>query len=148
MKNIIILSMFVFLWNPGPVGVKAESYSQNTVTGVGHEVAFENEVWDDYGFWDSSQPTRVTIPVSGRYSIIVKPQFGRNPNGQRFTYILKNGVMLSTADIRSPAGNYNTIFTFYGVYEFQAGDYIEVSLMQTSGEDVRVSAVITLEREK
>ncbi len=94
--------------------------------------------YDTSAFFSSANPTRLTVPAAGYYifgSNISPPSASRN--GEQDLRILLNsgGVMLDAYTLAF-AGEQNGVVTaldICGIFHFNAGDYIEGWLYQSSG---------------
>lgn len=135
------------------IGLKIGSISQDLLTGAVTAISFTDsfglEEWDDANFWTSSNPTRIVIPYTGQYEFQVKSQFANNTTGQRFTYLQVNGSSPGLIHTTDPTGStFNTIYTDVITIDVNAGDYVEVMLMQNSGGTITGSAVAVVRRVK
>lgn len=108
------------------------SIPNNTFTAL----TFDNEI-DDTGALHStsSNPSRITFPVAGRYNFAASIRFQESASGYRLIGIYVNGSTPIAADGRVPVpgAGIQTDMGVSGTKTFAAGDYIEVKLFQDSG---------------
>lgn len=105
-------------------------------------LTFNSERYDDAAFHSTSSNTsRFTIPVSGRYAAGASVVFASNATGFREAWLLVNGTT-RIADMLIPAvSGISTRITLAGVeWEFTAGDYLEVFCYQNSGGSLNITA--------
>lgn len=109
----------------------AEAVRTGTNQSIPHNVEtaliWDGETYDDNNFWDIGNPTRLTIPETGRYLVGVT---ARLVNDVGSLYVKLNGSITV-----HPSFQRNAVF----MNLFTAGDYIEVTALQTTGSPVSIS---------
>jgi hypothetical protein len=138
-----LLVIALFLMNTGTAQVTALSEKIDSFAIA--PVSFDIEQWDENEYWSPENPSVLVIPRSGRYEVVIRPQFHNNPNGQRFVYLFVNGKYATLLEVRNAVGGtYNTLWVSTDIREYQAGDLVEVRLMQNSGIPLGATATITI----
>lgn len=95
-------------------------------------VAWSGEEFDSDGFWDSAQPTRLTIPDTGFYIVYAELAFPTaSTAGDRQIGFLVNGVFKRWG-IAGPGGLHRPGASS-GVLSLTAGQYVEVAAYQNTG---------------
>jgi hypothetical protein len=117
--------------------------TQPTLTsGTSLAIPFNAEDWDlRGGHSTSSAQSRYVFQESGKYTISGQMAFAANANGDRIAYVSLNGVTIILAS-EGRACAVATTFQAWSVdYAFNAGDYIELIGLQTSGVALALSAL-------
>lgn len=99
------------------------------------------------GMWAAGSPTRVTLPLAGKYRIYGRTRWKKNDNGHRAAwYRLNGGGTDYELDARQAVGSTSgsTVNNWYAEESFAAGDYIELYVRQTSGAALNLQASDTL----
>lgn len=94
-------------------------------------VEWDSENFDDGGYHDNvTDPERITIPLDGKYLIMATVAGTASGGGEpAFINITKNGtdVLLESGGyMAQPGGWTDGGFSVSGIFEFVAGDYLEV----------------------
>lgn len=118
------------------------SAAQSPATGVLTGLAFDSEYWDTDDMHDLAvNNTRLTFNTAGIYVVGAHLTWAANGVGTREAQILKNNAtILDLWKSLSYAGavNHSRLST---VDKFDAGDYIEVKVLQDSGGALAVNSV-------
>lgn len=127
----------------GGSGARVNRTTNQTITNnVETAISFSNERWDTDGYWNVAQPTRLTIPKTGRYTVGGAVRWASNATGYRQVLLRVNGTSYigTKNDQAITAGVHYIQVT--STWEFSAGDYIELDVVQNSGGalDVQVQA--------
>jgi Pentapeptide repeats (8 copies) len=90
------------------------------------------------GVFNSTQPSRMTAPVAGRYLIVATARWESNANGRRTIALEVNGTAAQIARSNISAfwfttATFNPEQTAEAIYKLSAGDYVEVLAYQDSG---------------
>ena len=93
------------------------------------------------GVYDSTKPTKMTAPITGRYLITASARWDSNAAGRRVIALNVNYPAAGWAQIArsSVSANWTTTAAFYPeqtaqtIYKLNAGDYVEVWVAQDSG---------------
>jgi len=118
------------------------SAAQSINTATFTALTFDTEDWDDDAYHDTGANTsRITIRVPGRYAIGCNVGFAANATGYRQVRLFVNGATSIKMVAHSAAAGGTTHHeALEAVYEFNAGDYIEVLVYQNSGGALNVDA--------
>src|SRR3990167_7372486 len=91
----------------------------------------------------STNPSRITVPVAGRYFVCPTVAFASNATGYRGCRIRVNGGTGTSYKIANSNGNGTGVNSMYimapGVIELNANDYIEAEAVQGSGGNLAVN---------
>ena len=115
----------------------AQTISTATQTKVEFD-AVDSDGWDCWSL--SPNPTRLTVPVTGRYMVTANVAFEASASGHRAINILKNNtVELARSDF-NPVSNsidtHSTVSTH--AVSLTKGDYVEMRVWQNSGSDLDI----------
>jgi len=103
------------------------------------------------GVFNSTQPTRMTAPVAGRYLIIATARWDTDTDGRRAMALEVNGgtVQIARSNVAGyfqRAGGMTTPYypeqMVEAVYRLNAGDYVEVRALQDSGGDLALLTMV------
>ena len=132
---------------PPFVGFHAISSGLTTTTSSWTKVAYSTEVYDTSGFHDNvTNNTRITIPagLGGFYQFAGYIDWASNGSGVRAAEIYKNNAsFLSLIQYPAIAGALMRP-SFFGIGQFAAGDYAELTAIQTSGGNLAVGSSLTV----
>lgn len=106
-------------------------------------VPFTSEEFDDTGMHDTvTQNTRITILVAGYYMIGFNGVFAAsNAYTRVFARLLLNGAIEIARDQRPGTSTTLTgVMHVTTLYQFDAGDYVEVQVSQSSGASRNLEA--------
>jgi hypothetical protein len=119
----------------------SRSTAQTIPTGTQTKVSFDAVDSDGWNCWDlSPNPTRLTVPVTGRYIITGNVAFDASSSGHRAVNILKNNtVELARSDFNPVSNSIDThsTVTCHAV-TLTKGDYVELRVWQNSGSDLDI----------
>lgn len=146
MYLVLLILQLALILSPMRGSAKVTAASQVLPPYQVNPVVMSVEYFDDCSCWSESNPTVVVIPNTGRYEVIIRPQFQNNLVGQRFVYLSVNGVPYLLETRNAVGGTFNTIWTSVDIRNYQAGDRLEVRLLQNSGVDLLASATLTIEQ--
>jgi hypothetical protein len=94
--------------------------------------------FDTAGLYSSGNPTRLTAPIAGIYHIIGQVQFNTAAGGYRQVSIHKNGSP-RLVSVLYPGGTY-LYAEASTLAKLNAGDYVEVKVVQSSGSPLSTFA--------
>lgn len=96
------------------------------------DLDFASEDWDDAAFWDAGAPSRLTIPTTGTYLVVMHSDWDTNTTGNRYIHIRLNGTtnIVAVTQGGSPGDARQCISL---VYKFTAADYLQMRVFQNSG---------------
>ena len=106
-------------------------------------MTFDSERWDTNALHDTSSNTsRLTAPVDGRYHIFGHVDFDSAAGGFRRVVIRVNGAGNEEIAVQTGPGDalHDTVLSVSTHYELMAGDYVELVVCQDSGAPVDVLA--------
>lgn len=119
----------------------SRSTAQTIPTSTQTKVVFDGVDSDGWNCWDlSPNPTRLTVPVTGRYIITGNVAFEAASSGHRALNILKNNtVELARSDFNPVSNSVDThsTVTCHAV-SLTKGDYVELRVWQNSGSDLDI----------
>jgi len=119
----------------------SRSTAQTIPTSTQTKVVFDGVDSDGWNCWDlSPNPTRLTVPVTGRYIITGNVAFEAASSGHRAINILKNNtVELARSDFNPVSNSVDThsTVTCHAV-SLTKGDYVELRVWQNSGSDLDI----------
>lgn len=119
----------------------SRSTSQTITTSTQTKIEFDNVDSDGWNCWDlSPNPTRLTVPVTGRYIITGNVAFEAASAGHRAISILKNNTLeLARSDFNPVSNSIDThsTVTCHAV-TLTKGDYVEFRAWQNSGSDLDI----------
>jgi hypothetical protein len=105
-------------------------------------VTFNNEIVDTYNFFSSSNPTRLTIPLTGYYRILGSITFPFNATGYRKIAIRLNGVSIylkrNSVLALSSAPELTPISVITDPVLLTIGNYVEMEINQSSGATLTI----------
>jgi hypothetical protein len=113
-------------------------------TGIRSYVAWEQADFDTDSFWSAGNPTRITIPKTGYYLITGNIAFDLNSTGMRQVIFRQDGTtFLNYVSSGAAHDTADTNIAFAHIFLFEAGDYIETGVFQTSGGDLLLEEFAT-----
>jgi len=119
----------------------SRSTAQTITTSTQTKVVFDAVDSDGWNCWDlSPNPTRLTVPLTGRYIITGNVAFEASASGHRAINILKNNtVELARSDFNPVSNSIDThsTVTCHAV-SLTKGDYVELRVWQNSGSDLDI----------
>jgi hypothetical protein len=118
---------------------RSTNFSTNGSAGV--PVTFDGERWDTADMFDPGDPTKLCVPVSGKYFIFGNAGWEANATGVRSiaiklegtTYLASVGMPGSAID----AANDQQVSTHY---QLNADECVELEVFQTSGTGLEIRA--------
>ena len=123
----------VHVYNSGNLSI-----NDSTLTAL----TFDTERYDtDTLHSTSSNTSRLTATVGGKYLIFAGLGFASNATGYREFTVKLNNTTYIIDDIRIPVTGNRTFANFSTVYQLSAGDYVEVVVYQTSTGVLTVDSV-------
>jgi hypothetical protein len=113
-----------------------QSISSSTWTAI----QFNTERFNTGGMWVSGSNTRITFAVAGRYVVSGGVTFASNSTGVRDVAFYLNGANDIAYDRRGSPGAVDLQVSLSTIYEFAAGDYIEMRAWQNSGVSINAQS--------
>ncbi len=122
-------------FNGAKVSVAAnQAIATATVTAVTWDSPAD---YDTSVFYAAGQPTRLTAPAAGTYSVAMAAQFDVNAVGIRVFAITHNGTIVAAMnDIGNAAWYVGGVVT--ADVPMAAGDYVEAVVYQSSGGNLNI----------
>jgi hypothetical protein len=121
---------------PGQIRAYVTAGATNSLlNGVLTTISFNTEQYDIGGCWAvSPSPTAIIIPTGGDgvYLVLANAAFSSNSAGARFARISKSGVAIYQQYYPTTVGD-QTLFELFWIAPMAAGDYFQLSLLQSSG---------------
>ncbi|MCA9835563.1 MAG: hypothetical protein KC422_01550 [Trueperaceae bacterium] len=110
------------------------------------KVNWNAESFDIGGFHDNAtNNTRLTVPEAGIYQINALIAWETNGTGDRLLTVLKNGTLTQLSDTKTPVTGSSTSQSLSGMLELSAGDFLEVSVFQSSGTELDLFSTIPMQ---
>lgn len=104
-------------------------------------LTFDSERFDAGSFHSTSSNTsRLTVPVSGKYLVVGNAEFAANATGFRTLGIRLNATTIIGASRSTSPGAAGTLLNVAAVYEMAAGAYVELMAYQNSGGSLNILA--------
>ena len=99
------------------------------------QISWDTELWDTDGFWSIANPTRITIPVDGKYRITARYATA-SVTGTTDIWILSLKINGASVGLQNVLGNNAAANASMGqeielTDDFTAGDYLEADLVHT-----------------
>lgn len=124
--------------NGASVKLFRTSATQAITNNTNTAVSFQSTAWNVGTIWAIGSPTRVTIPTSGWYSVVVNAKWANNGTGRRSAGYRINGGATYWALQQTAANGVDTT-TGIGYAELVAGDYLEIIVFQNSGGSLNLT---------
>jgi hypothetical protein len=90
-------------------------------------------------WWTAGQPTRLTPPVAGKYALDCAGNFLSNATGFRQFTLKENGLFTGPRENKAGITGTNTKVLVTHQDSYAVGDYLEASVVQTSGGTLGMS---------
>lgn len=120
--------------------------NQAIPSGSVRKVNWNAESFDIGEFHDNaSNNTRLTVPETGIYQINALIAWETNGSGDRLLSVLKNGTLTQLSDTKTPVTGSSTTQSISGMLELAAGDFIELSVFQSSGSELDLISTIPMQ---
>jgi hypothetical protein len=103
--------------------------------------------------WSATNPTRITLPIDGLYSLTASIVWATNPNGCRDGMFVINGdfngnshprISINVATAAVTQSGWPMSSTIAASARFIAGDYVEVYVQHTAGSAIQVVAGLSM----
>jgi hypothetical protein len=126
----------------GLIAAKAfRNANQSIPNATDTAVELNAEAFDTDNMHDNSvNPSRITVPVAGKYDLAAGARFAAHATGERRVSIYKNGSAVVLINQPSASGSQPTWVGAAGLATAAAGDYFEMFVQQTSGGALDVNA--------
>lgn len=119
----------------------SRSSVQTIPTATQTKVSFDAVDSDGWNCWDlSPNPTRLTVPITGRYIVTGNVAFEASSSGHRAVNILKNNTLeLARSDFNPVSNSIDTHSTVTcHAITLTKDDYVELRVWQNSGQDLDI----------
>lgn len=121
----------------------SRSTAQTIPTSTQTKIVFDAVDSDGWNCWDlTPNPTRLTVPVTGRYFVTANVSYQAASAGHRAINIYKNNLVELARSDFSPVSNsidtHSTVNTH--AVTLTKGDYIELRVWQNSGSNLDIMA--------
>lgn len=124
-----------------PQGKAWASGVTNLANNTATVIPLATQLWDNANVWDAGQPSRLTAPIDGRYLILANVGFDANAVGRRICQIRANGVTMVTEQATNTAATGTAVIHAASEYDLNAGQYVEMLGLQTSGGALNSAAI-------
>lgn len=91
-------------------------------------------------FWSNANPTRLTVPQAGKYTVGCSMLWDSSTTGNRSVYVVKNGVTGTRLAGEQMIANAGGVLNLATTLNLTSGDYVEFYAFQNSGGSVNVTA--------
>jgi hypothetical protein len=127
---------------PNAVSVRAYNSAAIALTSAATTtLTFDSERWDsDASHSTSSNTSRLTCQVAGKYDVQGNVEFAANSTGTRMVRILLNGATQLAKQLLSNTAADPTAVTVVTTADLAVGDYVELQAYQSSGGSLNVAA--------
>lgn len=113
---------------------------QSIANGADTKIAWDSEDSDPNNMHDNStNPSRITVPDSGLYSVDTCIMWNTNATGGRYVSVWKNGAASIGGNSVPPTSAFETRQSFTKKIILAASDYLEINVYQSSGGTLGVS---------
>lgn len=123
--------------HPQPSARVFNNASVSIPNNVHTAIAFNSERWDTTGFHNAINPSRLTAPVAGVYSMVANVAWAAGGGARRLVSIRLNGETFISIDERAPS-TLQVWQAVPGIWQMNAGEYAEVVVLQDSGAALNV----------
>jgi hypothetical protein len=113
---------------------------QPTADGVPEFLSPDTKSFDEGGFWDSTDPTKLTAPYDGVYIFTAYADFVADADGNRIGKLYVNGVSQVVKSDPSVGGGNPTQVLMSVPIKLTAGDYVQFEVIQSAGGALNVNA--------
>lgn len=91
-------------------------------------------------FWSGSNPSRLTAPQGGKYTVGCSVLWDTSTSGNRSVYVVKNGTTGTRLAGEQMTANNGGVLNVATTLNLTAGDYVEFYVLQNSGGSLNVTA--------
>lgn len=113
------------------------STTQNLSTSTFTALNANSEQWDSASMHStSSQTSRITVPVAGKYLFVARIEFGVDATNTRYGRFLINGSTTEPFDAKPAMTGVGVRCSGSTVQSLAAGGYVEVQAWQNSGSTI------------
>lgn len=124
---------------------QARVYNSAAITGIVTAtvtpLTFDTERFNNGALHSTSANTgRLTAPIDGLYLIGAQIQWESNATGNRLLRLMLNGASQLVRDERAAVNGDVTDQEVTTLYQMQAGDYVTVEVVQSSGANRQINA--------
>lgn len=113
---------------------------QNFTNGQVQLASFPLVVEDEWGMYNASDPTKLTVPVAGVYIVSWWSSFAAHATGVRLSYLRQNSTIVAQSYFGPTNGTSLAAGQFAEYRVAQAGDFFQVSQYHTAGVTLATGA--------
>jgi len=118
------------------------SGNQDILNNTDTSINFSEDTFDTDSMHDTvTNNSRITIRTAGKYLLTASIAFANNGTGRRVLWYLVNGTTNLDTDEPDTNQNARAWLNLSTVWDFAAGDYVEVRVLQTSGGTLTVDRI-------
>ncbi|MBE7439062.1 MAG: hypothetical protein HS115_11445 [Spirochaetales bacterium] len=115
------------------------STNQTIGTGTFIAISFDLEIANTAGYWNNSNPTRLTAPSTGYYNLTCTVAFSPNATGDRAVGIqAPHAGQFAVSRVQAVTTGSVTSITTSAVHRFNTGQYAECYGAQSSGGNLDI----------
>lgn len=120
-----------------------------TTSGTPQALTFNTERYDTDAIHSTvSNTSRLTLPYAGKWLIIGQVEWVANATGRRqVSIVLNNTTSIASIIEQTPSATIVSRQIITTIYSFAANDYVELSVLQTSGGALSVNSQSALSPE-
>lgn len=105
---------------------------------TGTAIVWDAEIRDDNAFWSVANPTRITIPATGWYTLSAIVDWADVAIGKRNSDWRLNGVTFRTGQSHTAVGVGDVHQSFTFIHYFTAAEWVEVLLWHNRGAPLNI----------
>lgn len=137
--NTFVRGNVAFLARPPAVKVRRTTAQSIATGGSGATITFDEERFDTDTMWDPGAPARLSVTTAGIYAISAGAVFATNATGTRQVAVFLNGTTIIGGNSVPAVSGGGTVVGAHVLYALTVGDYLELSVFQSSGGALDVS---------
>lgn len=113
---------------------------QTITTATDTAVSWSGANLDAWVCWEAGNATRLTAPLTGRYTASGWAKFAANATGVRAVWVQKNGTAeFGRVQVSASSAQPTQLTVNAPVFDLTKGDYIELYVRQTSGGNLALT---------
>jgi hypothetical protein len=122
------------------IGAKVyNSAAQSTADAVAEFLTPDTASFDEGGFWDSADATKLTAPYNGVYQFSGYADFAADADGDRRGKLYVNGAVQVVQSMQSVGAASPTQVLVSVPLRLTAGDYVQFEVIQSAGNALDVN---------
>ncbi len=106
-----------------------------------HSLTPDTRVFDEGNLWRSGDPTKLTMPFGGIWTVSAFASFSPDATNERGLQLLKNGATQLMRVVQPfPSSGTQATMLVISDFSFDKGDYVEAQVQQNRGSALDVAA--------